>query len=195
MTIDMPGSIAEFGVFKGGSLFTWLHLLETFLPGERMKKIYAFDHFQGYSRLSSDDTDANWIKDKHKGSILDDVDENMIYDLVALHNQDGYLPGVERVVLINGDINETASKFLELNMGVRFSIINVDINLYAPVKVVLDNFYDLLIPGGIMMFSGYTAPPWEGEAKAIEAHFEGKVGRFKKMPYSPYPRAYFVKGP
>lgn len=193
-TLDMPGSIAEFGVFKGGSLFTWLHLLETFLPGERMKKIYAFDHFQGYEKLTTKDTDSNWIKDKHGGSILNDVSENMIYELLALHDKDGYFPGVERIVLVNGDILQTAPEFLRLNMGVRFSIINVDVNLHEPIKCILEHFYDLLLPGGIIMFSGYTAAPWEGEAIAIEEYFGDKVGKFKKLPFSPYPRAYFVKG-
>jgi len=194
LTIDIPGSIGEFGVFKGGSLFTWFHLLETFLPGERMKKIYAFDHFKGYDNFGENDTDNNWVKDKHGGTLLEDVDEFMIRDLVELHNKDSYLPGVERIVLIDGDIVETAPEFKKMNMGVRFSIINVDVNLYDPVKSILENFYDLLLPGGIIMFSGYTAAPWDGEAMAIEEFFKDKNGIFKKLHYSPYPRAYFIKG-
>jgi hypothetical protein len=194
MTIDMPGSIAEFGVFKGGSLFTWFHLLETFLPGERMKKIYAFDHFKGYDSFTDGESSSDWVKEKHNGNLLDDVSEGMIHDLVKLQSNDSYLPGVERIVLVSGDILETAPYFKENNMGVRFSIINVDVNLLKPVKSILDNFFDLLLPGGIIMFSGYSAAPWGGEAEAIEDYFLGKVGKFKKMHYSPYPRAYFIKG-
>lgn len=192
-TIHMPGSIADFGVFMGGSTFTWYHLLETFLPGERMKKIYAFDHFKGYASFSNEDSDQNWVKEKHGGNLLDTVNKNMISELIVAHNSISYLPGVERIVMVDGDINETVPEFVKNNMGLRFSIINLDVNLYEPTKVILEHFYKLLLPGGIIMFSGYTAPPWEGEAQAIEKYFKGKKVEIKKLHFSPYPRVYFKK--
>jgi SAM-dependent methyltransferase len=189
----MPGSIAEIGVFKGGSLFTWHHLLETFLPGERMRKIYAFDHFKGYDLFGKEDADSNWVKEKHGGNLLDDANSNLIFELVEMHNKDSYLPGVERIVLIEGDILKTIPQFKKENMGTRFSLINLDVNLYKPTKCALENLYDLLLPGGIIMFSGYTAPPWEGESKAIEEFFKDKKVKIQKLDFSPYPRAFIIK--
>ena len=48
-TLDVPGSIAECGVFKGSGWFYWLKLLSIFAPGER-KFVYGFDTFKGFSK-------------------------------------------------------------------------------------------------------------------------------------------------
>lgn len=45
---EMPGSIVELGVFLGDGLFTWANLLETFCPGDRSRRVYGFEHFDGY---------------------------------------------------------------------------------------------------------------------------------------------------
>ncbi|MDA8671628.1 hypothetical protein N9M46_01070 [Gammaproteobacteria bacterium] len=192
-TLDMPGSIAEFGVHKGDSFFTWIHLLETFCPGDRIKKVYGFDHFHGYTNLSKADLESEQIISMGEGNILNDGDGSLIRSLIDLHDSDSFLPGVERAVLIDEDILSSAEWFAKENQGVRFSIINVDVNLYEPIKAVLENFWNLLLPGGILMFSGFTGPPWEGEARAIEEFFNDKSVVFKKFPFSPYPRAYIVK--
>src|ERR1035437_6803735 len=34
--VDLPGSIAEVGVYRGARLFTWTKLIETFCPGDRL---------------------------------------------------------------------------------------------------------------------------------------------------------------
>lgn len=196
MARELPGSIAELGVYKGSGLFTWANLLETFLPGERMKKVYGFDHFKGYAAFDGKDTDANWVKEKHNNSILDDSTHGFIEDLVHIHNRNSFLPGVERIVLIDGDILETVPSFAQNNMGVRFCILNIDVNLYRPVATVLRYFYDLVLPGGVVMLSGFSAPPWEGEARAIEEEFSRRslpIPQFRRFDFSPYPRAYFIK--
>ena len=54
MVKDLPGSIAEVGVFIGNGLFTWTKLLETFNPGKRGLKAYGFDNFSGYTKEVSD---------------------------------------------------------------------------------------------------------------------------------------------
>ena len=155
---NMPGSIADFGIYRGDSLFTWLYLLETFCPYDRTKKIYAFDHFKNYSK-------ARLVHDKNiflnsqsnKKNLLENsnnANKKMIEELIDLHNQDGVMPGIKRVELIYGDILDVKDNFKKSNMGLRFNIINIDVNLYEPIKIILENFYDLLLPGGIMMFSG-----------------------------------------
>ena len=69
-----------------------------------------------------------------------------------------------------------------------------DENLFTKAITILKYFYDLLIPGGIIMFSGYTSPPHEGEAVAIENFLKkNKKIKLKKLAFSNYPVAYFIK--
>src|SRR5262245_37640187 len=55
MTLDVPGDIAEFGVFRGLGLFTWANLLESYCIGDRTKVVYGFDNWRGFTALSEQD--------------------------------------------------------------------------------------------------------------------------------------------
>ena len=71
-TIDLPGSIVEFGVFKGISLIKFLTFREI-LENSRSRKIYGFDVFGKYPR-SNLSTDKKFIKawelnERHYGSL------------------------------------------------------------------------------------------------------------------------------
>src|SRR6266481_5497324 len=48
LTIGLPGSIVECGVFKGMSLLTFVKLVEVFCPGDSLKRVIGFDTFQGF---------------------------------------------------------------------------------------------------------------------------------------------------
>src|SRR5215470_11593014 len=55
MTLDVPGDIAEFGVFRGLGLFTWANLLESYCIGDRTKVVYGFDNWAGFTAFSEED--------------------------------------------------------------------------------------------------------------------------------------------
>ena len=56
MTLDVPGDVAEFGVFRGFGLFTWANLLESYCIGDRTKVVYGFDNWQGFTGFSEQDS-------------------------------------------------------------------------------------------------------------------------------------------
>ena len=51
MSLDVPGDIAEFGVFHGFDLMTWANLLETYSIGNRTKIVYGFDNWKGFKKI------------------------------------------------------------------------------------------------------------------------------------------------
>ena len=59
--VDLPGCIAEFGVYWGAGLFTWLDLMELFIPVDRGRKVYGFDDFNGYTDRPSSELDVDAI--------------------------------------------------------------------------------------------------------------------------------------
>lgn len=191
---NLPGSIVELGVFRGSGLFTWANLLETFCPGDRTRKVYGFDHFEGYGSLKEQDGPATpWIE-RTLGRMVSDAE--LVEGLVELHNADNLLPGVERCRVIDGEIAETVPAFASNHQGMRLSLLYFDIGTYEPTAVGLKHLYPLVLEGGIVAFNGYGMPPWQGEAKAIEEFFEplGGVPVMRKFPFSTVPNAYFVKG-
>ena len=190
---NLPGSIAELGVFKGNGLFTWGNLLETFCPGDRIRKVFGFDHFKGYDKFSKEDEIAKSFVKSHNHKL--DFDFNFIERLNKLHNNDNLLKGVKRTFLVNGDIIKTVPKFIQESKGIRLSLLYLDINLYEPTKTAIEYFYPLVVPGGVIAFTGYGQAPWEGEAKALEELFAKldytpEIHRFK---FSTIPSGYFIK--
>jgi len=193
--VDLPGSIVELGVYRGSGFFTWANLLETFCPGDRIRKVFGFDDFEGYSKFRKGKDDAAKIFTSELSYNLKS-DFNLVERLTKLHNDDNILRGIERCRIINGDICKTVPKFVSNTKGLKLSLLYLDVNLYESTKIGLEYFYPLVVPGGIVAFNGYGQQPWEGEAKAIEEFFE-KVGGLpimKKFPFSIIPSAYFVKG-
>jgi hypothetical protein len=195
MIQDLPGSIAELGVFLGAGLFTWSKLLETFVPGDRSRKVYGFESGDGYRDFSPEDGDPKpWIENVVGRKVVPD---GYLERMVRLTNLDNLLPGVERCRVVPGDILETVQAFADSNQGTRLSLIFMDVNLYKPTLAAFRALYPLLVPGGVVAMNGYGAPPWLGETVAFETYFR-EIGqplpRVQKLPYSIRPGGYFIKG-
>jgi hypothetical protein len=109
----LPGAIVELGVFMGSGLFTWANLLETFCPGDRIRKAIGFDDFEGYSKFAESDKSASSFIQNHDHSLT--TSKEFIKNLVDLHNKDNILRGVERCRIIDGDITETVPEFVKNN--------------------------------------------------------------------------------
>ena len=194
LIVDLPGSIAELGVYLGSGIFTWAKLLETFTPGDRSRMVYGFESTLGYRSLSAEDGKPQpWI-DSVTGPKV--VSKDYLDRMVRLTNLDGMIPGIERVRVITGDIAETVPAFARDSQGIRLSLLYLDVNLFAPTLVGLRALYPLLIPGGVLAFNGYAAPPWQGETLAIGTYFNeigAKQPTLRKYSYSTHPSGYLIK--
>jgi hypothetical protein len=191
---DLPGSIVELGVFLGAGLFTWSKLLETFVPGDRSRKVFGFESGGGYRDFAPEDGDPRpWIE-----SVVGrkEVPDGYLDRMVKLTNQDNLLPGVERCRVITGDILQTVPTFAAGSQGTRLSMIFFDVNLYKPTLTGFRALYPLLVPGGVVAMNGFGAPPWLGETTAFEHYFKElgqPLPRIRKLSYSIRPGGYFIK--
>lgn len=192
--INLPGSIVELGVYRGASFFTWANLLETFFANDRTRKVYGFDHFEGL-RPEHFSEEYDGIRDGRDGKSdwAYKTAAEPIRKLVSLHNEDNLLPGIERCVLVEGDVFESVPSFLAENPGLRINLLYFDLDLYEPTKFCLEKFYPLLVRGGILCLDEYGLIPWEGESKAVEEFFAPELPKLHKFPFSPSPGAYIFK--
>ena len=194
MIVDVPGSIAELGVFLGAGLFTWAKLLETFVPGDRSRKVFGFESGKGYENFAPEDGNPMpWIESVVGRKV---PPEGYLDRMVALTNNDNMIPGVERCRVITGDILETVPAFAETNQGIRLSMLFLDVNLYRPTLAGLRSLYPLVVPGGVVALNGFGSPPWLGETQALEHYFK-EIGEplppMQKLPHSIRPGGYFIK--
>lgn len=192
--VDLPGCVVEVGVSRGGSFFTWAKLLETFCPGDRTRKVFGFDHFEGNQEFQP--KDGRLVPgpyNKVVGGFR--APRAAIESLNAISNDDNFVPGNQRSVLVVGDVVSTLPEFLEQQPGLRISLLHLDVDLYKPTKIALNMLMPLVVTGGIVVLDEYGLIPWQGESVAVEEYFES-VGRrpvIKKHPYVPTPHGYFRK--
>lgn len=103
--IGLPGTVAEFGVYKANSLIRWLSLRQIFETSSA-RRIIGFDAFGTFPTkdLSSVKSDLNFIKEFEKGGDGLSLEEtNSILKAKSFTNYE----------LINGDVRNTLLDFLK----------------------------------------------------------------------------------
>jgi cephalosporin hydroxylase len=193
-TLEIPGDIAELGVFRGGGLMTWANLLEAYAIGDRTKVVYGFDNWRGFTELDPNDGKPVDSVQKSVGGFSPEAFLEELEDAIAIFDADRFIPWKPRVKLIKGDIEKTVGRFIEENSGIRFSFIHFDCDLYQPTKAALEAFWPVLSKGGIMIFDEYSIPDWPGETKAVDEFFADKPQVIiKTFPWTNTPAGYLVK--
>ena len=92
--------------------------------------------------------------------------------------------------LIKGDICETIPKYLERDPSLRISILNLDVDIYEPSVVILEQLWPRIVKGGVLIIDDYGK--FTGETKAVDEFFRGKNVTIEKFPFCQFP-SYVVK--
>jgi hypothetical protein len=193
-TLDVPGDIAELGVFRGLGLMTWANLLEAYCVGDRTKTVYGFDNWIGFTKFDAEDGSTNENANKKIGGFNPEPFHRELSDAITLFDNDRFVPWKPRVKLINGQIEVTVARFALENPGVRFSLIHFDCDLYAPTKAALEVLWPRLSRGGIMLFDEYGIPDWPGETQAVDEFLNSRLSlKLQTLPWTNAPAAYLVK--
>lgn len=180
----IPGDIAEFGVYKGASLSRWA-IFRAMFSNEFAKKIFGFDIFGAFPPTAFEDDI------KKRAAFVDAGGENSISksDLEFFLKARNLNNNVE---LIEGDILETLPDFLANNPHTRFSLINLDTDVYEPAKCILEHCWDRLTPGGILILDDYAT--FAGETVAVEKFLTSRniASKVCSFPFAQTP-CYVVK--
>ena len=179
MIKDLPGTIAEFGVYKANSLIRWLSLREIFETSSS-RRIIGFDAFGTFPTkgLSSVNSDLNFIKEFEKdgGDGLSLEETNFILKAKSFTNYE----------LIDGDIRNTLPEFLKKNTTEKFSLIHLDMDVYEPTAFVLGKLYDQLVDGGLIVIDDYNTV--EGATIAVNEFIVQHPNlKIEKLPYNNIP--------
>ncbi|MBX2833449.1 MAG: TylF/MycF family methyltransferase [Micavibrio sp.] len=193
--VDLPGVVVELGVSKGVSLMTWANLMETFSPGDRTRKIFGFDHFEGLQDFTEDDGKMVY-KDragKKQGGWI--APRELATTLTEISNEDLLLPNITRTEIVEGDIFDTLPKFIEDHPGLKISLLHLDVDLYNVTKFALEQLYDRVVTGGLIVLDEYGLIPWEGETRAVDEFLKerGISPVIQKHPFTVTPSGYFFK--
>ncbi len=189
MSKNIPGEIVECGVFKGTSLMRFA-IIRQLMGGDKSSKIFGFDVFSNKypnTRFDEDKVQRNhWIKTAGSKSISDK-------QLSGLFKK----KKISNFSLIAGDVNKTIPKFMSENPGFKISLLNIDIDFVEPTLTVLNNFYDCVSKGGIILLDNYAGKGnsgkyLHGDTKAIDDFFKKKAVIIKRFSFAARP-CYLIK--
>lgn len=165
----VPGNILEFGVYKSASLIRWATFREI-AENPYTRQIIGFDAF-GEFPISADAAPADQrFVDRFNSSGGDGLD---ISETESIINHKRF----ENIKLVKGDVMETLPNFLEANPHTRISLLHLDMDIYQPTLYVLQNLWERVSPGGIVVIDDYNDV--EGATRAIDEFIDTLPNRPK----------------
>lgn len=139
----------EFGVYKGTSVNDL---------SKYVKKIYAFDSFEGLKEDMLGNTEA-----------------------IGTFNLNKQIPNLNKnVVPVVGWIQDTLDNFLEKE-NPKINFVHIDVDTYETSKFILKKVKKFLVPNATILFDElYNFPGWDvGEYKALSEEFNENDYKFK----------------
>ncbi len=163
MTLNIPGAIAECGVFKGS---TSKFLLEYRRNAgfEQTKKIKLYDSFEGLAEPSLSDSGTNMRRGDYLG-VVQEVKSNLAgYD--NLHFYKGWIPHC-----------------FDLESPDRYSFVHIDVDFYEAVRDSLVFFGERMVSGGIIVFDDYGCYETPGAKKAVDEFANQSKALLVRFPF------------
>lgn len=146
MEENIPGEMAELGVYKGNSAAMLAHFAKQF-----NRRLILFDTFSGFDQRDLVGTDQK--KD------IEFIDTSL--------DQVRALVGDKAATFVQGRFPESIPPSL---FDASFAVVHVDCDLYEPAKTALEFFYPRLSPGGLLIIHDYANPYWPGIKSAVDEY-------------------------
>ncbi|MCC7418399.1 MAG: class I SAM-dependent methyltransferase [Acidobacteria bacterium] len=183
LALDVKGSIIECGVFRGFGLMTWAHLSAVLEPANLTRRIYGFDSFEGFPEVGEQDRNA--VRSPEAGGLRADAHAELT-KIVGLYNQDRFLGHVDKVSLIKGDVTKTIPEFMQQHQHLVVSLLFLDLDLYAPTRIALEQFVPRMPKGAVIAFDELDNPIWPGETRAAVETIGLNALRVRRFAWDPY---------
>jgi len=160
---NISGDIIECGVFKGCSFIRFATFQNLFEDKEK-RKIIGFDAFGNFPKTKRKN-DNEFIKNfQDKSGIGIDKKE---LEKFLLYKK------IKNYELIKGDINITVPDYVDNNSDVKIALLHIDVDVYEPTMTILENLYEYVEIGGIILLDDYNVI--DGETSAVNEFFRNYI--------------------
>jgi len=150
---NVAGDIVECGVWNGGSAAIMGLANATQKKNAINRSIWLFDSFQGLPQATQKDGEMErqrYFEGWNKG---DTRKVKQVFTKLGV--------SLDNVKIIPGWFNDT----LKTAAVEHIAVLHIDADWYDSVKLVLDVFYDKVVPGGFIILNDYNT--WEGCNNAL----------------------------
>lgn len=181
--LSVKGSIIECGVLHGSGLMSWANFSAVLEPTNITRRIYGFDTFSGFARVSGKDKSS--VRKTKKGDLRADSYTELC-NLIEAYDLNRPLGHVSKVSLIKGDATKTIPEFLESNSHLVVSLLFLDFDLYDPTRLALKSFVPRMPKGAIIAFDELDNPAWPGETMALVETLGLNRLKIERLDFDPY---------
>lgn len=180
-TLDVPGDLAECGVYRGATLLPTGLFLK---PRGLDRTLFGFDSFAGFDDSITIDLGLGGAGCDHKkrGGMSQTSQD-------AVWHKAERLELADTIRLEPGYFEESLPRVAER----RFSFVHLDCDIYQSYKTCLDFFYPRLATGAIVLLDEYNDPPWPGCNKAVDEFLAGKPEVLEECASDNFRKWYFRK--
>ncbi|MEC4559820.1 MULTISPECIES: dTDP-6-deoxy-L-hexose 3-O-methyltransferase [Pseudomonas] len=190
--VPLPGSVLDFGTWRGQNAVLCENLRAIFEPFNKQRRVAAFDTFAGYK---SHDSDSKVANEHFQDGCYDTGSGYADYlrHLLAVHESINALPQVSSGhQVVEGDIKDTLPRFIEENRNLLVALAFFDMNLEGPTRFALEQILPRCVPGSQLAFFQLQRDFLPGEGYAYVAEVLGKVRHEIKRSQT-YPSLCIVK--
>jgi hypothetical protein len=183
MIVGLPGHVVECGVYKGASFLRFATFREI-LESSHSRKMIGFDAFGRFPEDNEDADNKSFIR-RFSDAGGDGIGRESLAEVLDYKR-------FENCELVEGDICRTVPQYVIDHPELKISLLHVDVDVYQPTKVILEQLFSRVVKSGLVLFDDYGTVA--GETRAIDEFLE-KTGRdlqIEKLPISHIP-AYIRK--
>jgi len=174
---NIEGACVECGVERSDVEIMWINELQ---KHGQVRDIYLFDTFSGltapderdYGLLngwSAYDVNNYWSRSR-----INDTTNNWCFCPLTEVKERLFKTGYpeDKLHFVIGDVNETLKDPDPLNIPDKIAVLRLDTDWYESTKVELENLYDRVVPGGLIIIDDYYY--WAGQQKAVDEFFKNR---------------------
>ena len=184
LVLNVKGSIVECGVFHGFGIMSWAKFSAILEPVNLTRRIYGFDSFEGFPRVSDKDMVGPGQGVKAGDLYADSQAE--LDELTAVNDSTRFLGHIPKVKLVKGDATQTIPRFMQENPHLVVSLLFMDFDLYEPTKVALQHFLPRMPKGAVLAFDELDNPLWPGETTAMLEVCGANRLKIERLSFDPY---------
>jgi len=164
---NIPGSLVECGVWKGGNPVLMATMLRE--AGVTDRKIYLYDTFEGMSEPTAVDKNS---RGKDARQMMDAADKSNASSVWCYSQIDEVKQNVlktgypeKNLVFVKGKVEDT----LPGTLPEAIALLRLDTDWYESTLHELRHLYPLLVSKGVLIIDDYGY--WEGCRKAVDEYF------------------------
>ncbi|PWW01548.1 macrocin-O-methyltransferase TylF [Hoeflea marina] len=187
--VTVPGVIMEFGCRWGQNLATFANLRALYEPTNGLRKIYGFDTFSGF--VDSAPEDLNTGYDLPGAVATTPGYESHLAEVMRANELTKPLSHKVKFDIIKGDARQTVPAFLKQRPQTIISLAYLDMDLYSPTRVVLEEIAPFLTRGSIVVLDELNDEAFPGETLAVRDTLGLGNIALRRVPYLTHP-SYFV---